>query len=68
MSRDTVYLKIPQIREVDRKDVCLGDIADIHCQNKNVEARCRAIRVVSFRENGRRDAVYTGNILDLIKK
>lgn len=52
MSSETVYLKIAQITEVYKPDVHLSDIAEVHCQNKAVEAKVKALKVTSFKVGG----------------
>ena len=47
---DTVYLKISQITEIYEPSVHVKDIAEVHCQNKAVEAKVKAVRVTSFQE------------------
>lgn len=68
MSSVTVYLSIPQISEVHEKEVYLKDIAQVHCQDKVVEAKCRAVKVVSFANAGKKGAAHVGSIMDLVKK
>lgn len=68
MSSETVYLNIPQITEVHEKDVYLKDIAVVHCQNKAVEAKCRAVKVTSFHNAGKKGAAYVGSVMDLVQK
>lgn len=68
MSSVTVYLSIPQISEVHEKEVYLKDIAQVHCQNKAVEAKCRAVKVTSFASAGKKGAAYVGSVMDLVKK
>lgn len=68
MSSETVYLNIPQITEVHEKDVYLKDIATVHCQNKAVEAKCRAVKVTSFHNAGKKGAAHVGSVMDLVQK
>lgn len=67
MSNDTVYIKISQIKEIYEQDVFLKDIADVHCKNKAVEAKVKAVKVTSFAD-GKKKASYIGSIMDLMEK
>ena len=69
MTGDTVYINLPQISEVHERQVHLGDIADVRCKNKAVEAKCRAVKVTSFpeKQKGKQDSVYVGSVLDLVE-
>lgn len=78
MNSETVYLKVSQITEVYEPDVFVKDIADVHCQNKTVEAKVKALKVISFHKEkmrkkkyhgkSRRTVSYVGSILDLVKQ
>lgn len=73
MSSETVYLKIAQITEVYKPDVHLSDIAEVHCQNKAVEAKVKALKVTSFKVGGslmskKRVYSYVGSVIDLLKQ
>ncbi|MBQ7797299.1 MAG: stage V sporulation protein AA [Lachnospiraceae bacterium] len=71
MSSETVYIKLSQITEVYEPDVYLKDIAEVHCQNKAVEARVKSLKVTKFKEPGAKSmrkhvAVYVGSVMDLL--
>lgn len=78
MSSETVYLKIAQITEVYEPDVFLSDIAEVHCQNPAVEAKVKALKITSFKNqmkhsgrndgNSRRVFGYVGSIVDILKQ
>lgn len=68
MSNDTVYLNIAQISEVHERDVYLKDIATVHCQNKAVEAKCKAVKVHTFQTGDKKNSVQVGSVLDVVKK
>lgn len=67
MNNDTVYIKISQISEVYNRDVYVKDIAQVHCKNKPVEAKIKALKVTSFSEADK-EASYIGSVVDLIGK
>lgn len=66
MSSDTVYLKVSQITEVYEPDVYIKDIAEVHCQNKAVEAKVKVIKVTSFRKPV--SETWIGSVVDLFKQ
>ena len=41
----TVYLKLNQITEIHRKDVALKDVAEVYCEDKNIQNKCSAMQV-----------------------
>lgn len=69
MNSDTVYLKVSQITEVSEPDVLLKDIAEVHCQNRAVEAKLRAMKVTTFKKQaGKRVQTYVGSVVELLAK
>lgn len=60
----TVYLKLKQITQMQKKEVCLSDIAEVFCQDKATASRCRAVRVKTFHSAKKEN--YTGSITQLI--
>lgn len=68
MSQETVYLKLAQITELYEPDVILKDIADVHCQNKSVETRMKAMKVTKFQKPKRKQTgIYVGSVMGLVK-
>lgn len=67
VSKETVYLKISQITEVYEPSVYLKDIADVHCKNKTVEAKVKALKITSFKEK-EKQASYIGSIMELFEQ
>ena len=67
MSSTTVYLKIPQVKEVYETEVYLGMIADVHSSDRAAEAKAKAVKVTSFSGAGK-EAAYVGNVMDLVEK
>ena len=62
----TVYVSLKQITEVHKKDVFLDDIADIHCSDRHVESRVKAIKIRTIHTSQKHR--YVGNVLDIVKK
>lgn len=67
MSSDTVYIKISQITEIHEPDVYVKDIAEVHCKNKSVEAKVKAIKVTAFAEKEKHGS-FIGSVVDLLEK
>ena len=59
MSSTTVYLKIPQVKEVYETEVYLGMIADVHSSDRAAEAKAKAVKVTSFSGEGKDTPVPT---------
>ncbi|MBP3926203.1 MAG: stage V sporulation protein AA, partial [Clostridium sp.] len=41
----TVYIKLNQISQVQKKDVFLSDIGTVFCSDKATASRCRAVKI-----------------------
>ena len=68
MNQETIYLKLSQITELYEPDVQLKDIAEVHCQNKHIEARVKTMKVARFQKPFKKDvSIYVGSIVDLVK-
>lgn len=67
MNNDTVYLKISQITEIHEPNVYIKDIAEVHCKNKSVEAKVKAVKVTSFPE-AKKNASFIGSVVELLGK
>ena len=48
MSSTTIYLKLPQVKEVYEPEVYLGMIADVHSSDRAAEAKAKAVKITSF--------------------
>ena len=48
MSSTTIYLKLPQVKEVYEPEVYLGMIADVHSSDSAAEAKANAVKFTSF--------------------
>lgn len=62
----TVYIKLKQITQVHKKDVFLNDVADVCCSDKNVQNRCKAVKIRTIREDIKKH--YMGSIIDITEK
>lgn len=59
-----VYLKLNQMTQVPKPDVCLSDIAEVICSDKTTAARCRAVKVKSFPKGRKKN--YVGSVTEVI--
>lgn len=62
----TVYVKLSEITEVHQKDVFLKDVADVYCDDKNVQNKCNAMKITTIRSDEKRR--YVMDSLDVIEK
>lgn len=62
----TVYLNLREITEVKEKKVYLSDVADLYCDDQNILNRCKAIRVLTIRDDQNRR--YVEHALNAIQK
>lgn len=62
----TVYLKLNQITEIHRKDVALKDVAEVYCEDKNIQNKCSAMKVKHI--TGDRKHRYVMSALEVIEK
>ena len=67
MSSTTIYLKLPQVKEVYEPEVYLGMIADVHSSDRAAEAKAKAVKITSFSGKGK-EAVFVGNVMELVEK
>lgn len=49
---ETVYIKGDRNVEVTKRDVTLGDLVSLECQNKSVEARLKSLKILKIPEKG----------------
>ena len=67
MSSTTIYLKLPQVKEVYEPEVYLGMIADVHSSDRAAEAKAKAVKITSFSGKGK-EAVFVGNVMELVER
>lgn len=69
MSEKVLYLKVEQNAEVMKPHVCVEDIASVYCQDKNICAKVKALKVHQFHENTRkREVISILKVIELIEK
>lgn len=65
----TVYIKCDRNVEVQSADVFLKDLADVHCADRNVQAKCRALKVHHFGKNEEKRCVFSSiKLVELMEK
>ena len=60
---DTLYLKLPQKRNVASEKLILGDVAEITCENLSIENRAKAILLKRFAKTKKQRVVFSVNDL-----
>ena len=65
----TVYIKCDRNVEVQSADVFLKDLADVHCADRTVQAKCRALKVNHFEKNEEKRCVFSSiKLVELMEK
>ena len=65
----TVYIKPDKNTEVNQKEVHLSQIADVWCRDKSLEAKCKAIKVMSIASHREERWVIPGiKLVELIQQ
>lgn len=65
----TVYIKPDKNTEVNQKEVYLSQIADVWCRDKSLEAKCKAIKVMSIASHCEERWVIPGiKLVELIQQ
>lgn len=69
MNQERIYLKLAQITELYEPDVYMKDVAEVHCRNKSLEAKVKAMKVVRFQNPGKKKVgIYIGSIISLVER
>jgi len=69
MAQTEIYIKMEQNTEVTQPDVFLKDIAQIVCDDPNIAAKVKVIKVHKFKEGGmQKTAISLTRIITLIKE
>lgn len=63
-----LYLKCEKDVETESRDVFLKDIASVTCTDKNVCARCKAIKVHHFQKDKQRVVISVMKLIQMITK
>lgn len=66
MSFVTVYIKPEKNTEIDTERVSLSQVADVFCQNSEIENRCKAITLVHLHDQKAKNIVCSS--MDVVKK
>ena len=62
-----VYIRFERNNEVSEKDVTIGSIADVFCDDKTLESKVNAIKLVHVAPKVKRDRIVF-SVMDVIKK
>ena len=66
---DVLYLKIGKNTQVDKKDVCLGDIAEMECANRDIVNKLKTVKVLRIPDDKHnRQIVSVMKVMELIIK
>lgn len=66
---DILYLKVGQNTEVDKKDVCLGDIAQLECTNTNILNKIKTLKLIKIPDNKHKRHVFSVlTVVEIIHK
>jgi len=66
---ETLYINVGQNIEVHKKEIFLGDIADLWCQDKTVLAKCKAIKLLTINsDKNTRSVISIMKVIELIQK
>lgn len=68
MKSTVLYLKCEKDVETESRDVFLKDIASVTCTDKNVCARCKAIKVHHFQKDKQRVVISVMKLIQMITK
>lgn len=60
---DTLYLKLPQKKNVIKEKLVLGDVADIICNNQNIENKTKAILLKKFSGSKKQRFIFSVNTI-----
>lgn len=64
-SSEKLYIQIEKNNEVNKRDVYISDIADIFCNDKNIQAKVSAIKLIKLPDVKKKRVCLT--IIDVIK-
>ncbi len=55
----TVYLKCDRNVEVQKPDVLLEELGDVHCQDKRIQERCRKLQIHHFETDAPKRCIFS---------
>ncbi len=65
----TVYIKCDRNVEVQSADVFMKDLAEVHCMDKTVQAKCRSLKVYHFSKSEvKRHVFSTIKLVELLEQ
>ncbi len=65
--RDVLYLKIGKNTQVDKKDVCLGDVAEMECANRDIVNKLKTVKLLRIPDDKHnRQVVSVMKVMELI--
>ncbi len=66
---DILYIKIGQNTEVDKKDVCISDVAQVECTNASVLNKVKSLKIVKIPDDKHRRQVFSVlTVIEIIHK
>ena len=63
--REVLYIKVGQNTEVDKQEVCIGDVAQMECTNENVLNKVKSLKLVKIQDDKHKRQVFS--ILTIIE-
>ena len=66
MRRTEVYLKAEKNSEVHEPDVFLSQVAQVLCRDKDLENRCRAVKLMTIHDE--KENRYVCSVVDVVEK
>lgn len=67
--RDVLYIKVGQNTEVDKKDVCISDVAQVECTNVNVLNKVKSLKLMKIPDEKHKRHVFSIlTIIEIIHK
>lgn len=67
--RDVLYIKVGQNTEVDKKDVCISDVAQVECTNEEVLEKVRSLGLIKIPDEKHKRHVFSIlTVIEIIHK
>ena len=67
--REVLYIKVGQNTEVDKQEVCIGDVAQMECTNENVLNKVKSLKLVKIQDDKHKRQVFSIlTIIEIIHK
>ncbi len=66
---DVLYIKLGQNTEVDKKDVCISDVAQVECTNTNILNKVKSLKLMKIPDEKHKRHVFSVlTIIEIIHK